>query len=663
MKIHSSLLTYPVFRLTVFLAAGIFLSDRLLSGLIPWECLFLGFLIFSVLSGCFFRSSLFRFRHLFGCMVSVAFFFLGGALSLHEREQVEFEWNPRAQVYWGMVEDIPRQRGKTVQAKVSVSYMREISDSLSGSEIRKEWVGRSVLLSWIPDSLSGGIQCGDSVCFYAKLSRPASTKEITGFDYGNYLMRQGISGTGIAFSGNWMCVKKNELSFRQYALTIQQRIVRLYHEWGLDGDVLAVVSALTVGDRSDLTPELEAVYSATGASHVLSLSGLHIGILAGILFLVFRPLRGLRYGSLFSTFLIVGFLWVFAFISGMSSPVIRSVVMFSLYMISALVSKDRFSGVYSVTLTAFMMLLYNPFYLFDISFQLSFVAVYSILLFYPLFSRLWVAPNRFCRYVWNTLALSMAAQLGTFPLVLLYFGAFPTYFLLANLIVAPLSACILGGAMSALALFSVPVLGDCAVWFLRFSTNLLNDSMRMVQQLYGSQLTSLYLSEVQLVILFLLLGLVYGAWAGSGLKYARTPIRILAVSVVFLAVCWYERAKPSPCHLCFFRSEVYARQGRTLSLLCSSDGLFRIDSLKVGVMKSGRWRDKMSETRLPLDFVYICRGFKGNLAALNRLFVIREVVLDSSLSDNYRESLIRECRLLKISYTDLSVSGSCLILL
>ena len=306
---------------------------------------------------------------------------------------------------------------------------------------------------------------------------------------------------------------------------------------------------------------------------------------------------------------------------------------------------------------------FHPFYLFDISFQLSFVAVYSILLFYPLFSRLWVAPNRFCRYVWNTLALSMAAQLGTFPLVLLYFGAFPTYFLLANLIVAPLSACILGGAMSALALFSVPVLGDCAVWFLRFSTNLLNDSMRMVQQLYGSQLTSLYLSEVQLVILFLLLGLVYGAWAGSGLKYARTPIRILAVSVVFLAVCWYERAKPSPCHLCFFRSEVYARQGRTLSLLCSSDGLFRIDSLKVGVMKSGRWRDKMSETRLPLDFVYICRGFKGNLAALNRLFVIREVVLDSSLSDNYRESLIRECRLLKISYTDLSVSGSCLILL
>ena len=155
MKIHSSLLTYPVFRLTVFLAAGIFLSDRLLSGLIPWECLFLGFLIFSVLSGCFFRSSLFRFRHLFGCMVSVAFFFLGGALSLHEREQVEFEWNPRAQIYWGMVEDIPRQRGKTVQAKVSVSYMREISDSLSGSEIRKEWVGRQTFPSCFDERNNG----------------------------------------------------------------------------------------------------------------------------------------------------------------------------------------------------------------------------------------------------------------------------------------------------------------------------------------------------------------------------------------------------------------------------------------------------------------------------------------------------------------------------
>ena len=207
------------------------------------------------------------------------------------------------------------------------------------------------------------------------------------------------------------------------------RIVGIYQEWGLEGDVLAVVSALTVGDRTRLTSDLEDVYSATGASHVLSLSGLHIAILTGILFFLFRPLKRFKGGRSVSSVLIVLFLWVFAFVSGLSSPVIRSVIMFSLYILSSLLSKDAYSGVFAVSLTAFVMLVFNPFYLFDISFQLSFVAVYSILLFYPLFSGLLKAGNSFCKYVWDVLALSMAAQLGTFPLILLYFGAFPSYYL------------------------------------------------------------------------------------------------------------------------------------------------------------------------------------------------------------------------------------------
>lgn len=98
-------------------------------------------------------------------------------------------------------------------------------------------------------------------------------------------------------------------------------------------------------------------------------------------------------------------------------------------------------------------------------------------------------------------------------------------------------------------------------------------------------------------------------------------------------------------------------------MLQSSDGLFQVDSLRIGLMKTGRWRGKSSDVRLPLDYVYICRGFRGNLAELNRLFVVRRVIIDSSLSDGYREALIRECQLLKISYTDLSVSGSCSIIL
>ena len=663
MKNHTPLWTYPIFRLTVFLAAGIFLSDRFLPDTIKWEYPAIIFIFVSSVTVCLYHTHKFDHRHFFGWMAGLSFLSLGATLTLYEKEQISFKWSTDAQLYWGVVQNIPHPRGKTMQAEVRIAYMKNPADTLSEKGFQEEWIDRSILLSWLPDSLSEPLQCGDSICFYGQIKRPVSMEAITGFDYGKYLERKGISGTGIAFSGNWLRIKKNDLNLTQHAMTLQQQIVERYRQWGLEGDVLAVASALTVGDRSDLTPALEAVYSATGASHVLSLSGLHIGILAGILFILLRPLAQIHHGKLVSSCLIVLVLWGFAFISGLSSSVIRSVIMFSLYILATLVSKDRFSGGYSVTLAAFLMLLYRPSYLFDISFQLSFAAVYSILLFYPLFSSIWKPRLLPLKYVWNILALSMAAQLGTLPLILFYFGAFPTYFLLANLAVAPLSTCILGSALAALTLSSIPLIGDVSISLLDLSTDMLNQSMYAVQRLHGSQLTSLYISEFQLVLLFILLGYLY-VWHDQK-KHRSVPILagLLLTVNLFTGTCLYEQIKPSPRYLCFGRSEVFTRRGKILSLQQSSNGLLQIDSLHIGIMKSDYWYDKQARKRLPLDYVYICKGFKGNLTALNRLFEMKEIILDTSLSESYRQYLIRECQLLKISYRDLSDEGSCLILL
>ena len=161
MRIDSSLTTYPIFRLTVFLAAGIFLSDRLLSGVVSWICLLGCFLFFSVLSLAVLRTFSFGRRYLFGCMSGLAFFFLGAGLVLAEREKVKFGWEDKAMLYWGKVKDVPYPRGKTMQAKVDVVCQMNPFDTVCRTE--KEPVGRSVLLSWMPDSASRPIQCGDSI--------------------------------------------------------------------------------------------------------------------------------------------------------------------------------------------------------------------------------------------------------------------------------------------------------------------------------------------------------------------------------------------------------------------------------------------------------------------------------------------------------------------
>lgn len=647
-----SLIAYPLFRLTICLATGIFLFDTWWPENLSWQYGAAIWLLFVGVCGGVFWFSRWRWRWLFGGVAGGAFFLWGGISVLHQRETVQYNWDGDPAIYKGIVESVPEVRGKTLRAEVRVEMQR-----LSGDKWKR--VDRNILLSWMPDSLSSPLACGDSVCFYAKVSRPFSEKELTGFDYGDYLLRKGISGTALAYAGNWRCTgKPRSLSVSQLAKVCQQQVVDVYRSWGFDQDVQAVVSALTIGEKTDLTPELKAMYSAAGVSHVLALSGLHVGILSCILLWLFYPLTYLKHGRKILAFLVVCLLWLFAFISGLSSSVVRAVVMYSLYTFASFCSEERFSGMHSLVLAAFLMLIYNPFFLFDISFQLSFTAVFSILAFYPLFSRWLCIKNCVLRYVWNTLSLSISAQLGTLPFILYYFGSFPTYFLLANLVVVILAGGILMLTLVALCVASVPMVGSTVMTLLEWCTSVLNESTRWVQQLDGSQITSVYLSSSQACLLTAVIICFYLCWASGIHRKASDWIRLLMVCNLFVVVSCVEYTGEAPEQLYFFRSEVYTRKRDCVSTHRSETGLLCIRNVHIAVLDDARWRTCESSLRLPLEYAYICRGFKGSLSQLDKLFVIRQVILDSSLSDAFREKLIRECQLLKISYTDLSIHGS-----
>ena len=127
---------------------------------------------------------------------------------------------------------------------------------------------------------------------------------------------------------------------------------------------------------------------------------------------------------------------------------------------------------------------------------------------------------------------------------------------------------------------------------------------------------------------------------------------------LFVAVSCVEYAGEAPEQLYFFRSEVYTRKKDCVSTHRSETGLLCIRNMHIAVLNDARWRTYEASSRFPLEYAYICRGFKGSLSQLDKLFAIRQVILDSSLNDAFREKLIRECQLLKISYTDLSVQGS-----
>lgn len=646
---------YPLFRLSVALATGIFLSDVFaLDGTYLYALCFV-FVLSVLLSSIFYFSKTYRIRFLFGISVSLSFLLLGGILFVISLENIHHEWDSDKAVYVASVCDIPRVKGKTIQATVNVEKVKDVA---TGS-----WkpVNKQILLYWMPDSMQPPLQCGDRMCFRAHVGMPMSDADFTGFDYGQYLQRQGISGTAIVYSGYWRkLLQPSTPTFKMQALMLREQIVKKFRTWSLEDDVLAIISALTVGDKSKLTREIKATYNAAGVSHILALSGLHIGILSMILSWLFYPLRRVCGGKWIAGFLIVGLLWGFAFLSGLSPSVIRAVTMFSAYVVASIFSEDRFSGFSALTLTAFIMLIYQPMYLFDVGFQLSFMAVLGIFLFYPLIDSLFVVRNKIVAYLWNIISLSLAAQLATLPLILYYFGTFPVYFLLSNLVVAPIAVFILSATLLALALGVFPVAANFVVQGLDFAVRTLNEVMEQIQHWSGVQITSAYLSVWQA---WLLAVAIVTLWRYVVCRNARRLIVfLLTVNVLIVSFLWKQR-ELAGTYIYLSRAGVYTKYDRDINELSSASCIYKVRDICIVLVDNNKWRKQKALSPLHVDYAYICRGFYGSVADLKRLFQIKQVVLDTSLEDSYREKLKRECEIYGLNYIDMSEKGSYAILL
>jgi len=197
-------------------------------------------------------------------------------------------------------------------------------------------------------------------------------------------------------------------------------------------DEKAVLAAITVNYKKAMTREMRSRFSAVGVAHLLSVSGFHVGIVCAFLTLLFaafprRPLfHWLKY------ILTMGLLWTFAFIAGLSNPAVRAALMLTIYLTGQVLNRrpERYN---TLAAAAFCMLVYNPFYLFDIGFQLSFTAVFFILYLQPRFYQLIELRNPIFQTLWGILTVTVAAQIGTVFLSCFYFGTSSTVFLFTNL--------------------------------------------------------------------------------------------------------------------------------------------------------------------------------------------------------------------------------------
>lgn len=641
---------YPIFRLACALATGIFFADTVLYGkeALPWLYAAFALAVGGALGGHFLRRR--GCSVLFGGCVALAFALLGAVLLQRQQRQVAYDWPLHEAVWRGEVKEVPHWGKKTWQAVVEVEAV------CGGTSDCWLPVGRSVRLYWMPDSLQEPLACGDRFCFRARLERP-SAHELTGFDYGRYLERKGLAATGIVYAGNWRKVGQAE------RMGLQQRLWKLRDSWlsrlhseGLDGDALAVVAALTVGEKRELSPALKATYSAAGASHILALSGMHVGILAALLMAVSYPLRWVRGGRLLQSLCVVAALWGFAALSGGSVSAVRAVTLFTLYVLAACFTEGRYSGMYGLSLAVFLMLLCRPAWLFDVGFQLSVAAVAFLLLLQPF---LWQWTRRApwgVRQALRLMGMSVAAQWGTLPFILYYFGTFPVCFLLANLLVVPLATVLLWLSVALPAVSAWAPAFRWGVWGLQEVAGGMNALMEGISQWEGSQLTQCYVSGLQGFLLFVALS------SAVGWLYVRRPggvILFLLACVGLAATGVAGRLFPQPPTVHLYDGSVCVKQGRDWRRLSDEHSIYNVGGCRVAVVDDGRWEQRVNTgDRLQLDYLYICRGFRGRLRSLSGLFEVKQVVLDDALSSGLSERLRRECRESGTPFIDLTGKGS-----
>lgn len=291
------------------------------------------------------------------------------------------------------------------------------------------------------------------------------------------------------------------------ALELRNQLVNTLSDKGLGQQELAVVSAMTLGDKSLIDKDLKNDYSRSGASHVLALSGLHLGIIYFVFsFMTARWRRRYHHWSRpVSEGLILITMWSYVVLVGMSPSVVRAAIMMTVYSLLSLQNRNR-SSLNALAFTAIIMLVADPMILFNISFQLSFVAVAFILLYQGrIYSLIPSSTHPIVKWCWRFLSVSLAAQLGVAPLTAYYFHQIPSYFLLSSLVVMVFTPLIIYLSLLFFLLMWLPVVQSWLVVPLSWLVHIQNTCLQGVSSLPGSTFVTPSLHPLQVCLIYIII--------------------------------------------------------------------------------------------------------------------------------------------------------------
>jgi competence protein ComEC len=627
------------------------------------EWIFLVFLVLFV--GLFFLKQ----KSIFLIPVSIFFFILGISLTYQTDDRHQ-------EVYY---KQFVKEKSSAVLQITDVLKSNAFSHRYEAEVIQIdsiETLGK-ILLSIRKDSLLDGLQVDDQLLIQSDFQEIKPPLNPHQFDYKNYLAKQGIHQQ-VYLNSNAFLQLEPKQTFLGWISEIRSQIQRFLQQEGFSKDEFGVINALLLGQRQEVSKELLNDYSKAGAIHILAISGLHVGIILLILSWIFKPLERLKKGKLFKLIFIVLLLWFFALLAGMSASVVRAVTMFTAVAIGQSLQRKN-SVVYSLIFSMFVLLLFKPMFLFDVGFQLSYLAVYGIVTIQPKLSNLWKPKWKLINKIWQLTTVSLAAQLSVLPLSLFYFHQFPGLFLLSNLVIVPFLGIILIGGILIILLSASAILPDALAKVYGAIISWMNNFIRFVSHQEDFLFSGISFSIAMLVASYLVI--IFG------FRYfqQRRPSRLLfflGSCLVFQSVLWVEKyeSETQNAFLVFHQrrgSTFGTREGNQLQLLDSMESNRTVESYAVGekvkteyVKKHRNYLQYQNQEILFVDSlgVYNVKGLnspivvlqyspKINLSRLIDELNPKQIVADGS---NYRSLVAlweRTCLKMDVAFWNTSEDG------
>ena len=489
----------PFFRLLIALMAGI---------IVQWQAQINLTTLWSVLIACLLIITSFFFIPFFarykltwinGIVICILFFSLGALLAWYKDIRHNDHWFGKVykenDALIVTLSEPTVEKTKSIKANAIVSFI--IRDTAEVVPVKGE-----IILYFKKDSLLPSLGYGSQIIFKKPLQEIKNSGNPGGFNYKRYSLFHGVTHQVYLKPDEFEVLNgKKEKWLKSILYSVREKVLGILRKNIKSEKEMGLAEALLIGYKDDLDQSLVQSYTNTGVVHIIAISGLHLGLIYWLLRLLFKPLQKRKKIKWLRPLFIITGLWLFSLLAGAQPSVLRSALMFTCLVFGEGLTKK--SSIFNtLAFSAFILLCINPYWLWDVGFQLSYAAVLSIVIFMrPIYNWFYI-KNKVLDFLWKINAVTIAAQILTVPLSIYHFHQFPNYFLFTNFVAVPLSSLILLGEILLCAISWIPVVAMLAGKLLEWLIRIMNTWIERIESLPYSLLDGLQISILQTLLLF-----------------------------------------------------------------------------------------------------------------------------------------------------------------